>query len=64
MIASLVYSLVSCCAVRPSVVANPGEREATESFNKRLWAGSSQVTTPSPRLAHTHTQLLLLKGDR
>ena len=51
MIVCLVYSLVSCGAVRPSVVANPGEGKSTESFNKWTSACGPGVH----RSSHLHT---------
>lgn len=41
-----------------ALVANPWVREATESFNKCLWAWRSQVGTPFHRHAHTSTHIL------
>lgn len=55
MIASLVYSPLSCGPVRLSAPANRGGLEATEMFNKCLWARGSQVITSSHRRAHKHT---------
>lgn len=55
MIASLVYSLVSCGPVRPSVVANRGDGKLLRSLTKCLWAWSSQVIIPSHRRVHTYT---------
>lgn len=73
MIASLVYSPLSCGPVRLSAPANRGGLEATEMFNKCLWARGSQVITSSHRRAHKHTpthrhalhsRLLIFEEDR
>lgn len=61
-IASLVYSLVSCCPVRPSIAANCGDRQLLRSLTTACGHRShtSQVITPSPS-SHTYAQVLTLK---
>lgn len=62
-IASLVYSLVSCCPVRPSIAANCGDRQLLSSITIACEQRShtSQVITPSPS-SHTYMHKSLFWG--
>lgn len=72
VIASLVYSLVSCGAVRPSVVANAGERKLLRALTSACGPGvhrsshllkGKRIYVHTPPHTHIHTQLLILRID-
>lgn len=61
-IASLVYSLVSCCPVRPSVFANRGDGQLLRSLTSACGPGVHRSSHLHTVHAHIHTHNPLFWG--